>query len=344
MEEKMLKDYTVKDVYNLLNEMRKDIKLFISDLEKKKKTFKVCCGIENVYNPRNNTMEPYFYCYKDKIKKALSNKTGKQEIILLLKYVFGYKLFDSDNQTKNKEEENSFTKDDLDEILKNVAGIKGEVIINFPKNWEELTNLLDLMIDKIEDKKTSSKDRNDYLKSLINIENFVADNYKILMYSLYAEEKLLKDIDDICKKYKEKKLIEIENIDEFKRLLSIGTECESINETNDGHNEQTDFIDLVIKFIETYNGEINRVNNLKNREIEVNRAFKKLKSKNLDDLKYSDFPDLPMDKELYVGLKSKIDKYVCSKKNDKKDLTHLVPLLDMYYYSDCSSTSDKKQK
>ena len=31
-------------------------------------------------------------------------------------------------------------------------------------------------------------------------------------------------------------------------------------------------------------------------------------------------------------------------KNDKKDLTHLVPLLDMYYYSDCSSTSDKKQK
>ena len=101
---------------------------------------------------------------------------------------------------------------------------------------------------------------------------------------------------------------------------------------------------MTIKFIETYNGEINRVNNLKNREIEVNRAFKKLKSKNLDDLEYSDFPDLPMDKELYVGLKSKIDKYVCSKKNDKKDLTHLVPLLDMYYYSDYSSTSDKKQK
>ena len=72
--------------------------------------------------------------------------------------------------------------------------------------------------------------------------------------------------------------------------------------------------------------------------------FQKLKSKNLDDLEYSDFPDLPMDKELYVGLKSKIDKYVCSKKNDKKDLTHLVPLLDMYYYSDCRSTSDKKQK
>lgn len=344
MEEKMLKDYTVKDVYNLLNEMRKDIKLFISDLEKKKKTFDVCCGIENVYNPRNNTMEPYFYCYKDKIKKALSNKTGKQEIILLLKYVFGYKLFDSDNQMKNKEEENSFTKDDSNEILKNVVGIKDGRAVNFPKTWEELVDLLSLIIDKIEDKKTSSKDRNNYLKSLIDIENFVADNYKILMYSLYAEEKLLKDIDDICKKYKAKKLIEIENIDEFKKLLSMGTECESIKETNDEHDEQTAFVDLVIKFIETYNAEINRVNNLKNRELEVNRAFKKLKGKTFEELEYSDFPTLPMEKELYLGLKSKIDKYVCSKKNDKKDLTHLVPLLDMYYYSDCSSTSDKKQK
>ena len=266
-------------------------------------------------------------------------------MISLLKSIFGYKFFDFTlDEMKALEEKGMFTRNKLGEIFKDVVGIKDGKVVNLPKTWEELVDLLSFIIEKIDDKTTTNQDRNRYLHSLVTIENLVAANYKDLMSLLYAEEQLLKNIDDVCQKYKAKKIIKMDNPDEFKELLNHGMMKEKIDENGNKRYEEVGFGDLTIKFIETYNGEINRVNNLKNREIEVNRAFKKLKSKNLDDLEYSDFPDLPMDKELYVGLKSKIDKYVCSKKNDKKDLTHLVPLLDMYYYSDYSSTSDKKQK
>lgn len=345
MEEKMLKDYTVKEFFNFLSEKKVEVKIIISNLEKKKKMFEICCGTEKVYNPRNNTIEPYFYCYKDKIKKVLETKNGKEEMISLLKSIFGYKFFDFTlDEMNDLEEKGMFTRNKLGEIFKDVVGIKDGKVVNLPKTWEELVDLLSFIIEKIDDKTTINQDRNGYLHSLVTIENLVAANYKDLMSLLYAEEQLLKNIDDVCQKYKAKKIIKMDNPDEFKELLNHGMMKEKIDENGNKRYEEVGFGDLTIKFIETYNGEINRVNNLKNREIEVNRAFKKLKSKNLDDLEYSDFPDLPMDKELYVGLKSKIDKYVCSKKNDKKDLTHLVPLLDMYYYSDYSSTSDKKQK
>ena len=276
----------------------------------------------------------------------LEAKNGKKEMISLLKSIFGYKFFDFTlDEMNDLEEKGMFTRNKLGEIFKDVVGIKDGKVVNLPKTWEELVDLLSFIIEKIDDKTTTNQDRNGYLHSLVTIENLVAANYKDLMSLLYAEEQLLKNIDDVCQKYKAKKIIKMDNPDEFKELLNHGMMKEKIDENGNKRYEEVGFGDLTIKFIETYNGEINRVNNLKNREIEVNRAFKKLKSKNLDDLEYSDFPDLPMDKELYVGLKSKIDKYVCSKKNDKKDLTHLVPLLDMYYYySDCSSTSDKKQK
>lgn len=343
MKEKMLKDYTVKEFFEFLNKKKAEVKILISSLEKKKNMFDICCGTEKVYNPRNNTIEPYFYCYKDRIKKVLETKNGKEKMIFLLKNIFGYKFFDfTSDEMKSLEEKGMFTRNKLGEIFGGVIGIRDGKIINLPKTWEELINLLDLIIEKVDDKTISTQDKNNYLHSLVTIENLVAANYKDLMSLLYAEEQLLKNIDDVCQKYKVKKIIKMDNPDEFKELLNHGMMEEKMDENGNKRYEEVGFGDLTIKFIETYNGEINRVNNLKNREIEVNRAFKKLKSKNLDDLEYSDFPDLPMDKELYVGLKSKIDKYVCGKKNDKKDLTHLVPLLDMYYYSDCGS--DEKQK
>lgn len=345
MEEKMLKDYTVKEFFEFLNEKKVEVKIIISNLEKKKKMFEICCGTEKIYNPRNNTIESCFYCYKDKIKKTLERKNGKEEIIFLFKNIFGYNFFDSTlDEMKDLEEKGMFTRNKLGEIFEGTIGIKDGKVVNLPKSWEELVDLLSFIIEKIDAKTTSEQDRNWYLHSLVTIENLVAANYERLMSILYAEERLLKNIDDVCQKYKSKKIVTIKNIDEFKELLNHGMMEEKIDENGNKHYEEVGFGDLTVKFIETYNGEINRINSLKNREIEVNRAFKKLKSKSLEDLEYSDFPTLPMDRELYNGLNDKIQKYICSKKNDKKDLTHLAPLLDMYYYSNFNCTNNEKQK
>ena len=345
MEEKMLKDYNVKEFFEFFDKKRLEIKLIISNVEKKKKMFDICCGVEKVHNPINNTIEPYFYCYKDKIQKTIEFKNGKEEMILLFKNIFGYKFFDfTIDEMRNLEEKGMFTRNGLKKIFEDVIGIKDGKVINLPKSWEELIDLLGFIIKKIDDKTTSEQDRNGYLHSLVTIENLVAANYKDLMSLLYAEEQLLKNVNEVCEKYKSKKIITVENIDEVRELLNHGMMEEQKGENGNKHYREVGFGDLTIRFIELYNDEINRVNNLKNREVEINRAFKKLKSKSLDKLEYSDFPNLPMEKELYLGLKSKIYKYVCSKNNDKKDLTHLVPLLDMYYYGYTYSDHDLKKK
>lgn len=346
MENKKLKDYNVKEFFEFLDKKKIEVKLLISKLEKKKKMFDICCGLEEVYNPNNNTIEPYFYCYKDKMKKVLMTKKGKEEIILLLKNIFGYKFFDfTDEEIKKLEDKGMFTKNKLGEVFNGVIGLKDGKIINLPKTWEELVELLEFIINKIDDNKTLDKDRNNYLKSLVTIENLIAANYKDLMNLLYAENKLLENIMNVCQSYKNKKIIEVKNIDEFKELLNKGMMEEKTDENGKKHYEEVGFGDLTLKFIELYNDEINRVNTIKNREIEVNKAFKKLKGKTLEELEYSDFPKLPIKREFYLELKEKIENYVCSKKNDKKDLVHLIPLLDMYYYSyDNKDESDKKSK
>lgn len=334
MEEKMLKDYSVKEFFEFLNNKKSEVKLIISNLEKKKKIFDICCGTEEVYNPNNNTKEPYFYCYKNKIKNALNNKKGREEIILVFKNIFGYKFFDyTEEKIKELEKENVFTRNKLREIFKDVVGIKNGKVINLPKTWYELIDLLDLVIQNIDDKKVSEKDRKSYLSSLVVIENLIAANYKDLMSLIYLEERLLEKLEDVFQKYRSRKIINIDNKDiEFIELLNHGIMEEKIDENGHKHYTEIGFGDLTIKFIELYNNEINRVSNEKNKEIETNRAFKKLKNKTLEELEYSDFPSLPMSKEAYVALRNKICKYVCSKKNDKKDLNHLIPLLDMYYY------------
>ena len=48
MEEKMLKDYTVKEFFKFLSEKKVEVKIIISNLEKKKKMFEICCGTEKV--------------------------------------------------------------------------------------------------------------------------------------------------------------------------------------------------------------------------------------------------------------------------------------------------------
>lgn len=201
MEEKMLKDYTVKEFFNFLSEKKVEVKIIISNLEKKKKMFEICCGTEKVYNPRNNTIEPYFYCYKDKIKKVLETKNGKEGMISLLKSIFGYKFFDFTlDEMNDLEEKGMFTRNKLGEIFKDVVGIKDGKVVNLPKTWEELVDLLSFIIEKIDDKTTTNQDRNRYLHSLVTIENLIAANYKDLMSLLYAEEQLLKNIDDSRKK------------------------------------------------------------------------------------------------------------------------------------------------
>ena len=193
--------------------------------------FEICCGTEKVYNPRNNTIEPYFYCYKDKIKKVLETKNGKEEMISLLKSIFGYKFFDFTlDEMKDLEEKGMFTRNKLGEIFKDVVGIRDGKVVNLPKTWEELVDLLSFIIEKIDDKTTTNQDRNGYLHSLVTIENLVAANYKDLMSLLYAEEQLLKSIDDVCQKYKAKKIIKMDNPDEFKELLNHGMMKEKIDE------------------------------------------------------------------------------------------------------------------
>ena len=153
MEEKMLKDYTVKEFFKFLSEKKVEVKIIISNLEKKKKMFEICCGTEKVYKTRNNTIEPYFYCYKDKIKKILETKNGKEGMISLLKSIFGYKFFDFTlDEMNDLEEKGMFTRNKLGEIFKDVVGIKDGKVVNLPKTWEELVDLLSFIIEKIDDK------------------------------------------------------------------------------------------------------------------------------------------------------------------------------------------------
>ena len=133
-------------------------------------------------------------------------------MISLLKSIFGYKFFDFTlDEMKALEEKGMFTRNKLGEIFKDVVGIKDGKVVNLPKTWEELVDLLSFIIEKIDDKTTTNQDRNRYLHSLVTIENLVAANYKDLMSLLYAEEQLLKNIDDVCQKYKAKKIIKMDN-------------------------------------------------------------------------------------------------------------------------------------
>ena len=82
---------------------------------------------------------------------------------------------------KALEEKGMFTRNKLGEIFKDVVGIKDGKVVNLPKTWEELVDLLSFIIEKIDDKTTTNQDRNRYLHSLVTIENLVAANYKYLM-------------------------------------------------------------------------------------------------------------------------------------------------------------------
>ena len=349
MEEKYLKDYTVKEFFKFLEDKKPEVKKIISDLEKKKSIYDVCCGLEKVLNPNIKAYEQFFYCYKDKIKYLLKSKQGKERMINVLKDVFGYKFFDFNEEEMNQlENEKMFTRRKLKVIFEDVTGFGNKYNINIPTNWYELTDVIKIIIDAVDDGSINFNEKQKYLNSLKIIENLIAGNYKEIVLLKVAEEELLGYIDETCKLYKQKKLIDVhERNNVYKDLLNHGLMNEKIDENGKVYYEEVGFGDLTISFIEEYNKEIKRVEKQKEIKNMVNKYYKDITKTPFEYLKNEQFPSYqdPDVKILYTELINKLGK----KKDDKRIDLHSIALMiyagyvqSEYYVDDEELENDKK--
>ena len=222
MEEKMLKDYTIKEFFEFFNQRSFEVKRMVDSLNEQKKLYSSCCATKVVFNPVSKAEERQYCCYKEKIKKALNTKNGRENILNVLKDVFGFKFYDfSEEELQHLEQKGAFTRNGLVKIVGSVVGNKYGYEIYIPKNWEELLKLIDDLISLVDLANVDYEDRKKYTIVLTTFINLIATAYKEICLLIESEQKLYSNMCEIYKLYKNKKPIDtVEKIPDFKDELN----------------------------------------------------------------------------------------------------------------------------
>lgn len=317
MEEKMLKDYTIKEFFEFFNQRSFEVKRMVDSLNEQKKLYSSCCATKVVFNPVSKAEERQYCCYKKKIKKALNTKNGRENILNVLKDVFGFKFYDfSEEELQYLEQKGAFTRNGLVKIVGSVVGNKYGYEIYIPKNWEELLKLIDDLISLVDLANVDYEDRKKYTIVLTTFINLIATAYKEICLLIESEQKLYSNMCEIYKLYKNKKPIDtVEKIPDFKDELNA--KIKNVEKNKDGSKsfENIYFGDITESFINAHNAEVNNINKDKEIKAIINKFYKEIFRTPFDKLSYDQFPsfDDPRAYLLYSGLASKFER-----KNDDK--------------------------
>lgn len=320
MKDKMLKDYTIKEFFEFFNQRSFEVKRMVDSLNEQKKLYSSCCATKVVFNPVSKAEERQYCCYKEKIKKALNTKNGRENILNVLKDVFGFKFYDfSEEELQHLEQKGAFTRNGLVKIVGSVVGNKYGYEIYIPKNWEELLKLIDDLISLVDLANVDYEDRKKYTIVLTTFINLIATAYKEICLLIESEQKLYSNMCGIYKLYKNKKPIDtVEKIPDFKDELNA--KIKNVEKNKDGSKsfENIYFGDITESFINAHNAEVNNINKDKEIKAIINKFYKEIFRTPFDKLSYDQFPsfDDPRAYLLYSGLASKFER-----KNDDKSVS-----------------------
>lgn len=342
MEEKLLKDYTIKEFFTFLGKKRLEVISLIDKFKKKQVLFEKCCYLEN----------GVFYSDNKEIKEMLEedkkySNRGNKDFIEILKETFGTDFFSfSEDEMKKLSEEGLFTRDQLGEIFGEVEGRHYGYDINIPSSWEEFALLIKNLISIV---KTSSnvivKNTDEtFHVALTRVQRLIAERYQDIYQLVYAENILLNNVDDVLDKYKNKKVIDTNTINpSFEEMFNNGFMDEKKDSDGNVRLRNVGFGTLTIEKINDYNKEILDKSKQKEIKDKVNRIYKDIIKTPFDDLTneqitfYSD-PDV---KEIYNKLLNKLDK-----KTDDKSvmLSAVVGVTYAGYFSSKFYEDSEKEK
>ncbi len=309
MEEKLLRDYTVKEFFPFLGKKRLEVISLIDKFKKKQVLFEKCCYLKNGVFCSDNKL----------IKKMLEEKekfsgNGTKYFIEILKETFGPGFFSfSEEEMKALSEEGLFTRDKLREIFGEVEGRHYGRDINIPSSWEEMALLIKNLIYIINLNSGVVVKMNDeaFFTALTTVQRLIAERYRDIYQLVYAENILLDNIEDVLNKYKNKKVIDTNVINpSFEEMFNNGFMDEKKDENGNVRLRNVGFGTLTIEKINDYNKEILDKSKQKEIKEKVNRIYKDIIKTPFDELTneqitfYSD-PDV---KEIYNKLLNKLDK------------------------------------
>lgn len=317
MEDKMIKDYTIKEFFEFFNQRSLEVNRMVDSLSKQKKLYSSCCSTKIVLNPVSKVRERQYCCYKEKIKSALNTKNGRENITNVLKDVFGSKFYDfSEKELEDLEKKGAFTKNGFDKIIETVIGNKYGYEICIPNNWEELLKIIENLISLVDLENVDFEDRKKYTIVLTTFLNLISTSYKEICLLIDSEQTLYDLMCDVYKSYKNKKVIDTfqENIG-FKDELNSKIRNVETNKDGSKSFENIYFGDITERFIDAHNAEIKNTNDNKEIKMIVNRFYKEIYKTPFDKLSYDQFPsfDDPKAYLLYSKLASKFER-----KNDDK--------------------------
>ena len=327
--DKQIKDFTTDDYFKFINLKKIEIEKFNKKLSELVDLFKNCC----TYNEKGNT----YLCYKDKFANLMNTNKGKEKIIKILKEVLGNNFFILNGEELEKYKTlGMFTKESLGVIFDDVIGSMYGISIKMPTNYDELFDTIHDILVIVQNPLIPTSKKENFIHSFVTIENLVASKFEEIYKAFCYQKYFIERFNELYQKYNKKESINKLDAD-LVALLNSAIQEKVTDDNGIVTFNEISFGDLSNEFIERYNLELKEKEDKK----QINKYFKKLRNKSLDNLKLGDFPS-NLDKESYVLLRKEIESYVKSKRNDKKDLTYLIPLLDMYYYSD--SNIKEKQK
>lgn len=342
MEEKLLKDYTIKEFFTFLGKKRLEVISIIDKFKKKQVLFEKCCYLEN----------GVFYSDNEEIKEMLEedkkySNRGNKDFIEILKETFGTDFFSfSEDEMKKLSEEGLFTRDQLGEIFGKVEGRHYGYDINIPSSWEEFALLIKnlIYIINLNSGVVVKKDDKAFFTALATVQRLIAERYQDIYQLVYAENILLDNIEDVLNKYKNKKVIDTNTINpSFEEMFNNGFMDEKKDSDGNVRLRNVGFGTLTIEKINDYNKEILDKSKQKEIKDKVNRIYKDIIKTPFDDLTneqitfYSD-PDV---KEIYNKLLNKLDK-----KTDDKSvmLSAVVGVTYAGYFSSKFYEDSEKEK
>lgn len=325
--EKKIKDFTTEDYFKFINLKKIEIEKYHKNLMITYNTYRHCC-----YYDRNTKT---YICHKDELVNLLNN--NKKIATKIFKETFGEHFFDMDEETlKEFKEKGMFTKDSLGIIFDDVIGSLYGVVIKMPTNFDELIDMISKVVMLADNSLIPNEKKEPYMRLFTTIENLLAERFKGMHQTLYCQKYVMESFEELYKKYNKKE--KIDTLEEDLVIVLNKVIQERVDEENKVSFEDISFGDLSVQFIDRYNEELKQ----KQMNKQIMKYFKKLKKKSLDNLSWSDFPVL--DKETYILLRNEIENYINIKNDDKKDLSYLLPLLDMYYYQDLSGNEKSKNR
>lgn len=327
LNEKKIKDFTTEDYFKFINLKKIEIEKYHKNLMVIYNIYRHCC-----YYDRNTKT---YICNKNELVNLLNN--NKLIATKIFKEMFGEHFFDMDEKTlKEFKEKGMFTKDSLGIIFDDVIGALYGVVIKMPTNFDELIDMISKVIMLTDNSLIPNDKKEPYIHLFTTIENLLAERFKGMHQTLYCQKYVMEAFDELYKKYNKKE--KIDALEEDLVIVLNKVIQERVDEENKVSFEDISFGDLSMQFIDRYNEELKQ----KQMNKQIMKYFKKLKKKSLDNLSWSDFPVL--DKETYILLRNEIENYINIKNDDKKDLSYLLPLLDMYYYQDLSGNEKSKNR